>query len=50
MTVNNNTCNSNAGFGMYFSACDSGTSSYHGNTTSGNKLGTVTDDGTATAD
>jgi parallel beta-helix repeat protein len=50
MTVNNNTCNSNAGFGMYFSACDSGTSSYHGNTTSGNAFGTFTDDGTVTAD
>jgi parallel beta-helix repeat protein len=50
MTVNNNTCNSNAGYGIVFSSCGSGTTFYHGNTTTGNTSGTIYNDGTATAD
>ena len=50
MTVNNNICNSNAGYGIVFSSCGSGTTFYHGNTTTGNTSGTIYNDGTATAD
>jgi len=45
--VNNNTCNYNGGYGLYFSSTTSTT--YHGNTLISNTSGTVGGDGSATA-